>query len=290
MDKKALRAISVGICLLFVRQSFAEGKVPACQAALAKVDYGNLLIIPEETRALIESYRSGWRVLCDPKSERKSSLAELLTQGKVIEKKFQAIYDAEHHAPSLDGSDAANKRADAIHNLVENKFLSFIPAFKGSYLEYEYFAPNIVEFKKLSTLGNVEDKQFFESQIPLEGDFVPYIEMTWDYGGCLLFGRFNWAEELKKIAGLKQKVKSEIYKKEISSYEQGLVGSLGVTTDICTCDDKSAVTKDLAEVQAYIQKEPSLASYLPSLQETLALVQSGKIKINSEKEKHCSGG
>ena len=31
-----------------------------CQAAMVNVEYGNLLVVPDDTKALIESYRSAW--------------------------------------------------------------------------------------------------------------------------------------------------------------------------------------------------------------------------------------
>src|SRR5688572_538375 len=54
----AISAASLGV---FALAAEAKGKYPTCKAASENVDYGTGLSIPEDTRALIESYRAEWR-------------------------------------------------------------------------------------------------------------------------------------------------------------------------------------------------------------------------------------
>jgi hypothetical protein len=33
----------------------------------------------------------------------------------------------------------------------------------------------------------------------MEKDFPPFIRKTWDYGGCVRFGEFDWTAAMKNI-------------------------------------------------------------------------------------------
>ena len=152
------------------------------------------------------------------------------------------------------------------------------------------FSPSIDGFRKSAPLGNTEDRTFFENQLSLEGDFPPYIKKTWDYGGCDQYGEFDWTGTLKDIARVKKQVKHAAYLKESALLEDGLFRELGTTYDICTCGKKDVVLQDLQNVQKYIRKEQVFASQVPKVQKTIDSIQSGKIQVKSEAEKHCSGG
>src|SRR2546422_11357591 len=60
--------------------------LPGCQAAIADVDYGDTLIIPDETKSLIESYRSDWKDFCGAKKQPdKPTMADLIFKAKTLE-------------------------------------------------------------------------------------------------------------------------------------------------------------------------------------------------------------
>lgn len=284
-----IMVLSFGALLLLSRSGAAEDKYPACTAAQQKVDYGSGLSISTDTRARIESYRSDWRYLCDRKDGRKVSLADLFVKAKQIEADFKKVFEAFDESILNETSFDAH-RIVVINDLVSNKFTAFVPAFKGAYGDHEYFSPSVEAFKKSSPLGNSEDRTFFESRIPLEGDFPPYITKTWDYGGCDQFGEYDWTGALKNIARVKKRVKNATYLKEASLFEDGLTRELSPSYDICTCKQKEAVLKDLLDVQDYMKKEPGYSSFVPKVHQTIDAIQSGKIKVKSEMEKHCSGG
>lgn len=281
----ALCLVAFGI---FSLSTLGEDKYPACRAASEKVDYGSGLSISDGTRALIESYRTDWRSLCASKGA-KPSLADIFVKAKQIEADFKKVFDSFDESiinePNFD-----SRRSAAINDLVSNKFPGFVPAFKGAYGEHELFSPSIDGFKKSSSLGTAEDRIFFESQLSLEGDFPPYITKTWDYGGCDQYGEFDWTGTLKNIARVKKQVKSTAYLKETSLFEEGMFRELGTSYDICTCKKKEAVLKDLLDVQKYLRKEAVFTSRVPTVQQTIDSIQSGKITVKSEAEKHCSGG
>ena len=119
--------------------SVTASSLSGCQAATASVEYGNLLIVPDETKTLIESYRSAWKEFCKTEKQGRPSLADLLVQAKEIEMRFDKIFETYH--ASRKSSEPPGPEGDAVSVLVVKKFPSFIPAFEGSYFEYEYFQP-----------------------------------------------------------------------------------------------------------------------------------------------------
>ena len=282
----ALCFVLFGILSLF---AFGADKYPACTAASQKVDYGIGLSIPDATKTLIESYRADWRNLCTPKGESKPTLSALLAKAKQIEADFKKIFDSFDES-ILNETNFDSRRSAAVNDLVSNRFPAFVPAFKGAYGEHEMFSPSIEAFRKSAPLGNPEDRTFFENQLTLEGDFPPYIRKTWDYGGCDQFGEFDWTGTLKDLSEVKKHVKSAAYLKESALFEEGLFHELGTSYDICTCKKKDAVLKDLLAVQKYIRKDSQFSAHVPTVQQTIDGIQSGKIKVKSEAEQHCSGG
>ena len=282
----AISAASLG---LFALAAEPRDKYPTCKAASEKVDYGTGLSIPEDTRTLIESYRADWRNLCTTKGTARPSLANIFDKAKRIEADFKKVFEAFDES-ILNEANFDHRRSTAVNDLVSFKYPTFVPGFEGAYGEHEDFSPSIEAFRQSAPLGTDEDRIFFKNQISLEGDFPPYIMKTWDYGGCNQYGEFDWTGTLKDIVQVKKNVKHASYLKEASLLEEGLFGELGATFDICTCGKKEAVLKDLLSVQKYLKKEPAYASQVPKVQETINSIQSGKIQVRSEAEKHCSGG
>ena len=278
--------VAVGFFSTF---TIAQDKYPACTAATEKVDYGSGLTISEATRALIESYREDWRNLCSTKGSTKPSLAEIFVKAKQIEADFKKVFDAFDES-IINEANFDSRRSEAVNDLVSRKFPTFVPAFKGAYGEHEMFSPSIDAFRKSAPLGNAEDRTFFENQLSLEGDFPPYITKTWDYGGCDRYGEFDWTGALKNIAHVKKQVKATAYLKESALLEDGLFRELATSYDICTCKKTDAVLQDLQNVRKYLRRETVYASQVPKVQQTIDSIQSGKIKVKSEAEKHCSGG
>jgi hypothetical protein len=282
----AVSAASLG---LFALVAETNPKYPTCKAASEDVDYGTGLSIPEDTRVLIESYRADWRNLCAPKGTAKPSLANIFDKAKQIEADFKKIFEA-FNASIINEASIDFRRLTAINDLVSNRYPKFVPGFEGAYGEHEDFSPAIEAFRQSAPLGTDEDRVFFKNQISLDGDFPPFIMKTWDYGGCDRYGEFDWTSTLKGIARVKKNVKHAAYLKESSILEESLFRELGAKFDICTCGKKEAVSKDLLRVQKYLRKEPAYALQVPKIQQTIDSIQSGKIQVRSEAEKHCSGG
>ncbi len=276
--------------MFFPSTARSQANDSACQAATEKVDYGNWLRISDKTKALIESYRTDWKNLCDPKGKGKVPLSQLFATAKEIEADFKKIFEAFNDS-LLNDSNVDPRRIDELDNLVSRQFPRFVPAFHGAFGNHEYFSPSADAFRENAALGNNEDRAFFESHIPLEGDFPPFIRKTWDYGGCAQYGDFDWTGALKAIARVKKQVKSPAYLKDTSEFEKSIFRELSTTGDnICTCKVKESVLKDFLDIADYVNKEPDYSSQAPAIKMTIDGIKTGRIKVNSELEKHCSGG
>jgi hypothetical protein len=262
--------------------------LPGCQAAVANVDYGNVLAIPDEVKTVIEIYREDWRGFCGDAKSGKPSMANLLVKAKAVEERFGNVI--QKHNDSLT-TEERYARADAVSDLVVNKYPAFVPGFEGSYFEQEYFRPSTVEFRKHVRLGTDEDKRFFGAGITLQTEFPQWMDRTWDYGGCWRFGAFNWTEEVDKVLQLKKDIQTDIYQKLISEYEDSLMGPLTSEDGmICTCERKDAVAEDLRRALAYLEQDPILSEYATRVRAKLKAIEEKKTTVNSEAEKHCSGG
>jgi hypothetical protein len=267
----------------------------ACKASSEKADYGNLLSVPQEVQTAIESYRGHWRNLCKGSNKQNVTLAGLLEEAEDIESKFTDVYESEHQSHgSMDAGESG--RANAIHDLVATAYPRFVPAFEGSYMEYEYFRPSLQQFKDNIAMGNAEDRLFLASKIVGDRTFDPWIQATWDYGGCENYGTYDWIAALREVVRLKRQLKSEFYLKKVSTFENRMLGNPGpVSSDlkdynVCTCNEKAAVLRDLVVINEYIKQTPELAIHVPTVQWKIDQIQSGKATIKSEKERHCSGG
>ena len=296
--RKALAAACIGVMYMAAActqqgqdplPSRTTSDLPACQAAEAAVDFGAVLTIPDETKALVESYRSDWQKFCNTSEEPdKPTMADLLLTAKSLETQFQKILEA--HDRSLTTEERYDS-ANAVSDLVAKKYPSFVPGFEGSYWEQEYFRPSTDQFWKHAQLGTTEDRLFFDAGIRLQTEFPPWMERTWDYGGCLKYGQFHWTDTLREIVQLEASLQSEIYKRLTAEYEASLLESLtAMGPNVCACERREAVAEDLQDVLFYLETEPALSSYVAPVKFKLNAIQSSEITVGSEAERHCSGG
>src|SRR5262249_4836171 len=152
--------------------------------------YGNWLKISDKTKSLIDSYRENWKGLCTPTGNPKVSLSELFAEAKQIEADFKKVFESFNDS-LLNDANFDPHRIEELEILVSRQFPLFFPAFQGVCGEHEYFPQSAEAFRRNVAMENNEDRLFFGSHIPLEGEFPPYIRKTWDYGGCTQYGDFN---------------------------------------------------------------------------------------------------
>jgi hypothetical protein len=207
-----------------------------CAAATAPVNYGRLLQVTDALKAEVEAYRAGWRDVCANKAR---SLHALLPRADAISKGFTAL---------LDKSGIKETKFEELHALLEGSYPRFIPAFHGSMIEYEYFEPDLAVFARQAARGDAEDKLFFASHRALYGSdphAFPWLKRTWDHGGCVRFGSFDWVAAVARIEGLEAKLKGEAYKKRLAELKDRIRGYL--TDPAVKRDGKKPVVDSCAQ-------------------------------------------
>jgi hypothetical protein len=267
-----------------------RGQSAACVAAKAPADYGTLVKVPDGLKAEIDEYKAEWRAACG--SKEPVSLNDLLTRARRIEAAF---------APILDAAAADQSHVDDLHLAFSETYPSFIPAFDGSLIEFQYFSPNLDDFRDNEVLGTDEDRHFLNGYTELIGDatLYPWLMQTWDHGGCVRFGEYKWADALKALDALRASTKGQAYRAMIDSLEEamkdqwqtlGMAAEEGKPPTICTCENRGAVVPDLETILAAIAERPGYDATRAALKRTLAGVAAGSVPVLVEAEQHCSGG
>lgn len=267
-----------------------RGQSAACVAAKAAPDYGTLIKVPDGLKAEIAEYKAEWRGACG--SKEPVSLNDLLTRARRIEAGFASI---------LEAAAADQNHVDELHIAFSETYPSFIPAFEGSLIEFQYFSPNLDDFRDNEVLGTDEDRQFLTAYTEMIGDatLYPWIMQTWDHGGCIRFGEYEWADALKSLDILRENTKGQAYRAMIDGLEEalkeqwqtlGMPAGEGKPPVICTCDNRGAVVPDLETILAAIAERPGYEATRAALRRTLAGIQAGAVPVLVESEQRCSGG
>ncbi len=284
------------IILIVIQSGYAYAKpvkpldLPVCKAAHAETIYRDIIKIPEDLRADILEYKRLWGNFCDRKEG--VSLYVVFAKAKEIEKKFKPIFSTFDFR--LSDNKTNWEKLETVQSYLQKDVPLFIPAFVGSVREYEFFSPILPRFNEVSKYGNLEDRHFFEFQEAMLGVVRGYSwhEQTWDYGACIRFGEFDWVDAFKRIEQAK-KIKPPEYKRIVSEIDIALKSELKGRwgfDKICTCNDKDAVSADIKSLARYFSKSNINPEVLAMLKEKLRGIETGKISVMSEAEKHCSGG
>jgi hypothetical protein len=151
------------------------------------------------------------------------------------------------------------------------------------------------EFAEAATLGTDADRAFW-TLYPKVGalqEAPPWIGKTWDYGGCLRFGEYEWIDALDTHLQLRAKVVGETYRPLAQRAEDDLWSELEgrrSQEQLCTCGPTSAVVTDLEAVLRFVRRTPALQGHAPRLEARIRAIRKGSIVLQSEKDGHCSGG
>ena len=267
-----------------------RGESAACVAAKASADYGTLIKVPDALKDEIAEYKAKWRAACT--SKEPVSLNDLLVRARRIETAF---------APIVDAAAADQGHVDELHLALSESYPSFIPAFEGSLIEYQFFSPNLDDFRDNEILGTEEDRRFLDSYVTLIGDsaLYPWLMQTWDHGGCLRFGEYKWAGTLKTLDSLRATTRGQAYRDMLDRLEEalkdqwqtlGMAAEEGKPPAICSCESRAAVVPDLETILAAIADRSGYDATRVALKRTLAGVQAGAVPVHVEAEQHCSGG
>lgn len=205
--------LALAAALFAAQASLAQARKTAaptgpCAAAVAPVNYGRLLNVPDALRKDVDAYRQAWKDACAKKGG--ASLAALLAQGDRIGKGFTELADK---------SGIKESKYEELHELWQNAYPKFIPAFHGSMIEYEYIEPELTAFARQAALGDGDDKLFFGSQRALYGTdkhSFPWVRRSWDHGGCVLWGKYDWVAAVARIEELEAKLSAAAYRTRLA--------------------------------------------------------------------------
>lgn len=269
----------------------AQGAPDPCVAARTPTAFKAPMSVTPAQSALIRRYRAAWRQVC---ARDGGSLYAALALGKEVESAL-----AETFQRAVERS--TGKAADRLHVQVQSTIPKFLPAFRGSVIEFEYFEVDMEAFRTKAALGDAADRLYWSNYSALfGGDFkaAPWIERTWDYGGCVNFGTYDWVGTLTRVQRLRGALKDRpLYLQSVNQ----LPGWMARAMDgfrhtskgpgkICTCGAIPAVKADLIKLSEWAATQPAFARVFQATKATLEGVLAGKVQVMSQKVKHCSGG
>lgn len=277
-------------------------KLPGCTTAFYELPK-ELKDITVEAKNKIINYRQSWQDVCSGKSLR--SLYPLWVEAKKI---IEWRGEGEGYKLCF-ASEAYDECSD---------ITPYTPGFAGIYAEgiLQNFTWSQEKFAQNTLIGTQEDKDFFNTftnlNIENSSNFSPWVEQTWDYGGCTKYGSYNWVKTLNALDDLSKKVKSPVYLEEINLHRSHLLTGvtnhlLGIDFEtpvfsdfkpsICTCGKKEDVLNDLESISKYaktnlfyFESRDTLTNQSIRIDELILEIKNGKVDIFSQAERHCSGG
>jgi hypothetical protein len=281
-------------------QSSKKAVERPCKAAAAPVRYGEILRISKKLRAEIAAYRRGWAAACAKGGG--ASLGGLLVRAERIKSGVMKAVAARR---------PQGKTAERLHEQLSTVYPSFVPAMEGSIIEFEFFEPMLAVYKARIRLGNAEDRAFFESHDRLfGGDFKapPWIERTWDYGGCIRLGRwsphgaprpgYDFVAAASDIARLKVMLRNRWYREKVINLEARMLRALatlpqkrgtGKTPLIDACGTKAEAVAEIDRIAKRLGgKHSAYRRAGAALRRTLKAIRAGRVRVCEKAS--CPGG
>jgi hypothetical protein len=283
-----------------VAQSSKRAVEQPCKAASAPMRYGRILKIPAKLKSEIAAYRRGWAAAC--KKGGGASLGSLLIRAGRIKAGMMKAIAARR---------PQGKTADRLHAQLSKVYPSFVPAMEGSIIEFEFFEPMLAVFKAHIRLGNAEDRAFFDSYDRLfGGDFKapPWIERTWDYGGCIRLGRwsphgaarpgYDFVAAARDIARLKVILRSRWYREKVTTLEARMLRTLatlpqkrgkGKARVIDACGTKAEAVAAMQRIARRLGgKHTAYRRAAAAMRRTLKAIRAGRVRVCEKAS--CPGG
>ena len=290
---RGLTGIALALVLVHAGIAVAAEPLPGCRAARTPPAYDGALELPDATIERLEAYRARWRRACDRKPEN-GSLHGLLLQATQIEADFALVFRRENERwdDAKGPPEARWQRAEAVHRFVGKELPAFVPGFRGSHIDWEYFSPSLGFFREHAALGDDEDRVFLESHIPLRGsggDDLPWLERIWDYGGCTRFGEFDWIAELARIEALREQLQRDVYRATLAAYESRLFEDLTPRYSLCVCQDPESAVADLERVSQALAARNGPEERRAAIDAAAARMRAGETSLRSHRDGTCGG-
>lgn len=280
-------AVAVAVAVLTTVFARAQDTADPCSVAAAPARYPAAASgIAAPLRATIAQYKADWQVLCS--THRGKTIGQLLADANSIAAKVDAA------VLPPDSKEPSEPREAFVVTIG-----SFLPGIYGAIGEYGGVHVSLAAFARRAALGSDEDRMFFAqwTALSFDGNMPPWIEQTWDYGGCTKFGEHDWRKTIAGLEAVQSRLHEPAYKQLADGRERGLLDELrvgdagsGNPMPICVCKLKSDVSKDLQLIRGVFSASARYKTFLAPLDALMAKIAAKQIEIKSEAEAHCSGG
>lgn len=293
-------ALGVLLCLMGLTSSASPVKLtsssPPCLAAQRPVKLGPVAsYLTDETKKEIQSYRERWRALCK-KPGTEVNLGDFFAS-------FQKLSEGINQVEAKVYRPGEETKWNGVVEFINREFTRFIPLLDncGGMGDVGFRCEaNFSQFNHYAGHGNSNDRRFFAEFSLLKGEsaMAPWYEQTWDYGGCLRFGEYDWAATLKKMAELKKELPHPAYQaaldKLIGEFFAALFGSMATDEEdlgkYCACKSKESVLPDLTFLLTFLQSSQDFPAETKKAVRVVKALREKKIQVSSQAEAHCSGG
>ncbi len=272
---------------------------PICGVARAKPGYTHALKVSPALEAKVNAYRRAWVEFCDEEPGAAGTLHNLILEAEKLEDAFRPVvaHAAARRKKLGRGTPDREKLSDALDNALAYRLPAFITGFEGRFGEETYFRLSIERFRSAARLGDKVDRRFFKVTHKLRGPsaLMPWYRMTWDYGGCVRFGEYDWIGVLEDLREFREEFTRPAYAKELRRIESMLLAFLTQARkpypkDLCTCGDTGQVIADLEEVLRYFKSRKGFKKRANALNRYMGRIDTERVHILSEKNGSCSGG
>ena len=281
-------------------QSGPASRTAPCTAAVAPERYGSVFKISDAFRTAVSRYRRSWATACA--KGQGASIHTLLVRAQAVETEFAKV---------LAKSRIRGKAADRAHTLLAEVYPTFIPAFGGSLIEFEFFRARLDVLRSHARLGNEDDRRLFGAYDRLIGEDLkapPWIQRTWDYGGCVRLGRwssngpkkpgYDFVAAASDVARLKVTLKGEWYRKRVAEFEARMLHSFGTLARrqekgkpkvVDACGTRQEAERALERIaSAYARGHSHYRRAAVAIRRTLREVAAGRTRICEKGS--CPGG
>ena len=231
-----------------------------------------------------ERYRRAWRDACAEPG--RYPLAAVLAQADALSQALGAL----PAIAELEPDDGLVERLAQVE--------TFVPAMRWNCCEGTGFPVDLEAFAAAAGVGTAEDRGFLPAYVALWGGpswTPPYVEQTWDYGGCMRYGDYDWPGALDRMTRLHAVASSPAYRERLDGFARGLLADGFVPAAsrqaACACTDagREAFADTLRALAASLAGGP-YRDYRQGVDDALRRWREGRLQVASEQRAHCSGG
>lgn len=271
--------IALSLLLLVSVAARSARGADLCEVAGRSENYSGFDAFPKPLKDEIAAYRKQWRSWCGKREA--GGVSGLFDAMLALSRKIDPVI---------------RDRDEDFLEALRNRLPAFVPSIRcflydgGTNCEASF-----EQFAEVASKGTMEDKIFAETYRDVRGydTLPPWLQQTWDYGGCVRYGEYDWVATLKRVDDARQRVNGKTYTDQLNELKHSLLDTFSGDVSrqaTCSCKTKTAPLKDLPKIVAYLEKSKDSREFLSQVRELLAGLRAKKFKLLSQAEAHCSGG